>query len=394
MLEHDGVPSGIAGDSYVRVRKYAKQQAGKGEKAMRIVIFGGGMQGRVIADNLAARPEKPEIVVADIAEPHGLPSAYKFKASDVLLPADVEAAVEGASVAVLAVPSAIARDALKNLLATGIPVVDVSFTPDPPLDLDALAKKSGSVCVVDCGIAPGLSHILVGDAYARLGGLDTVKILVGGIPQKPPAVFKHAIYFNPCDLIAEYVRPARARENGKEIDPHPLQAEVEEFKDSELGDLKAFLSDGLRSLLTSFPDVPDMWERTLRYPGHLETMTILEELGMFEDASIKSTASALQTRYPAGEFADYLLMVVKASKGGKEIVWRLLDRETDGNSAMSRTTGFTTAAAAMVLARKQFTTPGVHAPEALGKHPEITKIIVEDLSERGVVAKQLSEAVV
>ncbi|MBX3135327.1 saccharopine dehydrogenase NADP-binding domain-containing protein [Candidatus Obscuribacterales bacterium] len=351
---------------------------------MRIVVFGGGMQGRVIARNLAARDEKPEVIIADLNEVAGLESTIKSVKANVLNKEEVGNVLKGADAAVLAVPSSIAHDALRNLIETGVAIVDVSFTPDPPLSLNAEAVKSGSCVVVDCGVAPGLSHLLVGRAYAELGGLDKVRILVGGMAQNPPPVFHHAVYFNASDLLAEYVRPARARISGKDIAPNPFDAPIEQHQDHEAGRLDAFLSDGLRSLLDSYPDVPDMVERTLRLDGHMETMRRLNELGLFDDDSIHATAKKLGSKYSADKYPDFLLMVVEATRGNKTLAWRLMDRATNCESAMSRTTGYTTAAMAMVLAKKQFAKPGVFAPEKVGEETGIAQIIVDDLKERGV----------
>lgn len=361
---------------------------------MRIVVVGGGMQGRVIAENLLRREEKPEVTIADLRQPATVPPGAKFVKADVLDPSQALSLAKGVDAVVLAVPSEISHAALRNLIAAGVSVVDVSFTPNPPLDLDAEAKKTGACCVVDCGVAPGLSHILIGAAHAELGGLDKVRIWVGGMPQKPPAVFHHAVYFNPHDLLSEYVRPARARSAGKNINPAPLDAPVETLEDKELGKLEAFLSDGLRSLLDSFPDVPDMAELTLRWPGHLETMRNLREIGLLEPTEIQTVATTFGARYPENKYPDVLLMVVEATRGREKRAWRMIDRRTKDESAMSRTTGYTTAAVAMVLARKQFTEPGVHAPERLGKDAKLTKTVIDDLNDRGVSVTALVEAAV
>lgn len=361
---------------------------------MRIVVVGGGMQGSVIAKNLACRPENPQVVIADIQEPSVLPSNVSFQKTDILDASQAESLAKGTDAAVLAVPSSISHAALANLIKAGIPVADVSFTPNPPLDLNQEARSRGVCCVVDCGVAPGLSHLLVGRAYSELNGLDSVRILVGGMPESPPPVFKHAVYFNPHDLISEYVRPARARKGGNNIAPAPLDVDAEKVKDSDLGELDAFLSDGLRSLLTSFPDVKDMAELTLRWPGHIETMKSLQAMGLLDDFSAtQAIGNTLAKRYPDTEYSDVLLMLVEANKGSQRRFWRLIDRYTNGQSAMSRTTGYTTAAIAMVLARKKFTEPGVHPPEFLGKDANLTAEIVADLAERQVVVRELQAPV-
>lgn len=361
---------------------------------MRIIIFGGGMQGCVIAKNLASRPEKPEIIIADIKEPIPLPKGVKFTQCNVLNAIHVKSILDGADAATLAVPSEISLQALKHILAAGVPVIDVSFTPEPPLALNKMAQESGTSCFIDCGVAPGLCHIMVGNAYTRLGGLDKVRIWVGGIPQHPPMTFKHAIYFNPHDLLAEYVRPARARKEGKDIAPHPLMIPTESFKDKELGKLDAFLSDGLRSLLTSYPDINDMAELTLRWPGHINAMKRLHEMGLLAPtSSLTSIASSLGANYPAKTYPDTLLMVVQASIGKKTIGWRVIDKHKNNESAMSRTTGYTAAAMTMLLAQKQFTEPGVFPPEYLGHDPEKSAIIISDLIEHGISIEELSQPV-
>lgn len=360
---------------------------------MRIIVVGGGMQGRVIAENLLARDEKPEVVIVDVREPAVLPAGARYHQANVLEPEQAKAFAKGADATVLAVPSEIAHMALANLIAAGVPVSDVSFTPNPPLDLDEAAKKTGACCIVDVGVAPGLCHILAASAYSELGGLDSIRILVGGMPQDPPPVFKHAIYFNAHDLLSEYVRPARARRAGKDIQPAPLDVEFEQFDDGELGHLEGFLSDGLRSLLPSFPDVKEMTEWTLRWPGHLEAMKDLREIGLLESPEgFRAIGNTIATRYSSDAFPDVLLMVVEAKRGKELRAWRLLDKRTNNQSAMSRTTGYTTAAVAMVLARKQFTEPGVHPPEHLGRDPKLTNVILEDLARRGVKVTSLVPA--
>lgn len=351
---------------------------------MQIVVVGGGMQGRVIAQNLLQREEKPEVVIVDIKQPEKL-EGIGFKQANVLDESQAREAVKDAHAVVLAVPSEISHAALANLIRAGKSVADVSFTPDPPLELDEAAKAKGACCVVDCGVAPGLSHILAGRAFAELEGLDSLRILVGGMPQVPPPGFFHAIYFNPNDLLAEYVRPARARKHGVNIAPSPMDVDFDKYTDMELGELDAFLSDGLRSLLGSYPDVPDMSEWTLRWEGHLDTMKTLHELGLLADpVSSAAMAGTLVGKYPDQAYPDVLLMVIEAKHKNERRLWRLIDKRTDGMSAMSRTTGFTTAAVAMVLARKQFTEPGVHAPERLGQDAKLTSTIVKDLVDHGV----------
>lgn len=359
---------------------------------MRIVVFGGGLQGRAIAADLAARSDVKEVHVADVRPVEGLVDKAMAVNSDALEPASVRQAVRDADAAIVALPGSIGKRALQNVLATGVPVVDISFSAETLEDLKDDALRSGSCAVVDCGIAPGLSHVLAGAAHQRLGGLDRLRILVGGIPKDPPPGFLHAVYFNAEDLIDEYIRPARMVVDGRFEAPNPLDAPVERHEDPELGVFDAFPSDGLRSLIRSFPDVPHMAELTLRRPGHLDVMRTLRAVGFFdshllvmgEEPPMRGTARILAHRFNGDEHPDFLLMVVEAERGGRRVAWRLYDERRDGVSAMSRTTGYTAASVAALLARRRFTEPGLHVPERLGEEPALVEAVLADLRERGI----------
>lgn len=365
---------------------------------MRIAVVGAGMQGLVVAENLAARDQVDEVVVADPTKPARLQPNVTHVEADATRDDGIPQEVRTADAAVLAVPSGIARRALASLLHLGVPVVDVSFTPEPPLDLDAAAKEHGTACVVDCGLAPGLSHALVAAAHRELGGLDGGRILVGGLPIDPPPAFRHAVYFNPRDLVAEYLRPARLRRGGKDEAPAPLDAEVERHHDDEMGDFEAFASDGLRSLLGSFPDVPDLVELTLRRDGHLAFMRALREAGLLDEAGPPSapepaadaTARALGARYAAARFPDFVLMHVEGRRGDRRAAWRLLDRHANGLSAMSRTTAFTAAAVATMVADGALDAPGVHPPERIGADAALMARLLDDLAGHGVRVERVA----
>jgi len=350
-----------------------------------VVLGGGGAQGRLIVEQLAGRPDTTEVVAADVRAPPGLPPKARGLALDALDAGQVARAAKGADVAVTALPGPIGLRALGHLLAARVPVVDLAFTPEAPYHLDAQARDAGVPVVVDCGVAPGLSHILAAKAHRELGGLDALTIYVGGLPLQPPPGFHHAVYFHPRDLLEEYIRPARMRVRGKDEAPAPLDAPVEALHDAEVGPLEAFLSDGLRSLLASFPDVPEMVEKTLRIPGHLEAMRTLRALGLLEgDAATDAVAKALGARFPAERFPDRLLMEVWGQRCAQERRYRVHTLRAGAASAMARSTGGTAAAAAVLLARGGFRVPGVHAPERLGMDAKACEAVLADLAAQGM----------
>jgi saccharopine dehydrogenase-like NADP-dependent oxidoreductase len=119
-------------------------------------------------------------------------------------------------------------------------------------------------------------------------------------------------------------------------------------------------------------------------------MRNLREIGLLDNQeTVHAVARSLGERYGADQYPDALLMIVEASKGKERRTWRLIDRRLNGESAMSRTTGFTTAAVAMLLAKKQFCEPGVHPPERLGSRV-LTAAIVDDLAHFNVRVSELT----
>ena len=52
--------------------------------------------------------------------------------------------------------------ALKSVIRARKNIVDVSFFPEDPFQLDELAKEKSVTAIVDCGVSPGLSNIILG----------------------------------------------------------------------------------------------------------------------------------------------------------------------------------------------------------------------------------------
>ncbi len=67
--------------------------------------------------------------------------------------------------------------------------------------------------------------------------------------------------------------------DGKVIEK-PALSDPEIINYKEVGDLEAFNTDGLRSLIKTM-NIPNMIEKTLRYPGHIELMKIFQRSWIF-----------------------------------------------------------------------------------------------------------------
>ncbi|MCS7108509.1 MAG: saccharopine dehydrogenase C-terminal domain-containing protein [Sulfolobales archaeon] len=187
--------------------------------------------------------------------------------------------------AVTALPSAVAFRVVERLVNKCIDVVDVSFFPEDPYILNKAVEDCNSVFIPDAGFAPGYSNLVVGYIVKKYRNVESIDIMVGGIPKRPIPPLGYVVTWNPSDLIEEYIRSARIVENGvlRYVDPFDV---VVELNLEGIGLLEGFVSDGLRTLIRNI-DVRNMREITLRWPGHIESMKLLRDLGLMSKDLIR-----------------------------------------------------------------------------------------------------------
>lgn len=343
------------------------------------------------------------LTAADISEenPRKLDSLPRVTTQRVDLsdPACVQAAIQDHDIVLGALPSRIGFQTLQTVIEAGKPYCDISFMPEDALELDTLAKKHGVVAIVDCGVSPGLSNLCVGHAYARLNRTERAVILVGGLPKVRRWPFDYKAPFAPSDVIEEYTRPARMVENGKIVEK-PALSEPELIDFPGVGTLEAFNTDGLRSLIRTV-DIPNMKEKTLRYPGHIELMRILRETGFFDNTEIDVRDVKVRPRdvtskllFPKwtldeGEEEFTIMRVVVEGRKGEQPVrhtYELFDEydRDSGLPSMARTTGFPCTILARMVARGELAGPGVFPLEMLADRDNLFDRMVKELAARGV----------
>lgn len=199
--------------------------------------------------------------------------------------AKIREAIEDADVVLGAMPSVLGFQTLRTVIEAGKPYSDISFMPEDALELDDLAQSKGVTAVVDCGVSPGLSNLAVGHAGTQLAEVHSAVIYVGGLPKARHWPYQYKAPFAPSDVIEEYTRPARLVENGRLV-TKPALSEPELIDFPGIGSLEAFNTDGLRSLIRTL-NIPNMKEKTLRYPGHIELMRAFRETGLFDKNEIE-----------------------------------------------------------------------------------------------------------
>ncbi len=373
---------------------------------MDIVVLGAGRVGSAIAVDLA-KDEAFRVRVADrdsarlarLAERHGIPG----ERVDFSLPSTPVRAVEGADLVVSAVPGFLGFRTLRAIIEAKIDVVDIAFFAEDPFELDALAKENGVRAIVDCGVAPGTSNLLVGHADAHFDRTDSVSIYVGGLPAERVPPYEYRSVFSPVDVIEEYTRPARLVVGGQET-TRPALSDVELLEFEGIGTLEAFLTDGLRTLVRTI-GAPDMIEKTLRYPGHAEKMALLRDTGFLSDEPIeiegreirpidlaKALLFPMWERKEGEEDLTVMRVEVEGTADGKKLkrTYDLLDRydRATQTTSMARTTGYAATMAVRLLADGLWQQPGVVPPEHLGRDKACVEFILGGLRDRGIDVRE------
>ncbi|HSN87092.1 MAG TPA: saccharopine dehydrogenase C-terminal domain-containing protein [Thermoanaerobaculia bacterium] len=374
---------------------------------MKIVVLGSGRVGSAIARDLA-QEESFEVTVVDASEAAlgrlaEIPR-LRTRRADLSDAAEIGRVVQDQDLAVGAVPGFMGFATVKTVLEHDKDIVDISFFDEDPFLLDDLARQKGRMALTDCGVAPGCSNLLLGHAASRLDRVDSFVCYVGGLPAVRTWPFEYKAVFSPIDVIEEYTRPARFVRNGRPV-TLPALTEQELLDFEGVGTLEAFNTDGLRTVLRTFPEVPDMIEKTMRFPGHAERMRMLRETGFFGQEAIEVggqqvrpldvTAKLLFSAWQLAEGEEDLTVMrvaVEGEKDGRKVrfTWDLLDRydRATRTTSMARTTGYTCTAMVRLVAAGLWTRPGVTPPELVGREPAAVDFILKHLAARGIVFRE------
>lgn len=369
----------------------------------KIIVLGAGMVGSAMAIDLA---KDHQVTVTDVSS-SVLDTLGKrapqltTQLLDVTKEKELKQTLSAFDLVICAVPGFLGFQTLQYIIESGKNVVDISFFPEDALTLHALAKEKGVTAIVDCGVAPGMGNIILG-YYNEKMQITDFECLVGGLPKVKKWPFCYKAPFSPVDVIEEYTRPARYVENSQII-TRPALTDCEYVEFEEVGTLESFNSDGLRSILQTMAHIPNMKEKTLRYPGHVEYIKVLKSAGFFEeetmiinDTAIRPldfTSKILFNEWKLGPTEPELTVMRISIKGqdsmGKEqkVIYSLYDEydPESQTSSMARTTGYTATAVANLFLKGIFTEKGVFPPELIGKHEEVFHFVLNYLEERNVI---------
>ncbi len=378
---------------------------------MKAVVLGCGLQGIAATYDLLRHGEAAQLLLMD-ARASQLKAAAKLltrvlplhrdrvtiKVVDLRDEANLVTEIASYDVVLSAAPYYLNLGIARACLEAHVSMCDLGGNTDlvrQQLQLNEQAKASGITMVPDCGLMPGMGTTLGMAAVQRVSGAHTVRIFVGGIPQRPLPPLNYKLEFSIAGLTNEYDGPVHILRDGVVQEVECL-AELEEIEVPEIGTLEAFLTSGgtstapwsLQGKLECFE------EKTLRYPGHCQQIRLLRDLGFLSQKPVRIKRRRIVPRevfnalvapridFPAEPDVVVLRVDCEGEQNGRRTMLRqeLVDRADPktGFSAMQRTTGFSAAIVAAMLARSEIAPGAVPLELAIPPDP-----FIQGLRRRG-----------
>src|SRR6059058_3431237 len=127
-------------------------------------------------------------------------------------------------------------------------------------------------------------NILAENGIRQMDTVKSVRIYVGGLPQRPEPPLNYQIVYSLEGVLDYYTTLSWVLRNGKRTQVQALsELEPVQFGNG-VGNLEAFhTAGGLSTMAFRYEGViPEMEYKTLRYPGHAEIMETIRELGLLD----------------------------------------------------------------------------------------------------------------
>ena len=376
----------------------------------RYVILGAGRQGTAAAYDLAKHGEAESVLMTDISLEAAQRASERVnrligRRVASALPLDVadlpalKKRLQGADVALSAVPYYFNLDITKACIETGVSLNDMGGNTDvvwAQLDLDPAAREAGVSVVPDCGMGPGLINHMGVYVMDLLDRPRRVYLYDAGLPKDPQPPWNYVSTFHINGLTNEYDGEATFIRDGRLVQV-PTFTELESIDFPPLGTLEAFVISGSMSTTpwTHLGRLARYENKVLRYPGHFHTFEGFKRLGLFSEESIEVNGqmivprqvyhALLAPKISAERVADICVMraVGVGEKDGREatVVVDLTDGydEETGFTGMERLTGWHCALMMHFQAGGKIG-PGAHRMETAVPATEVMK----EIKKRGI----------
>lgn len=388
---------------------------------MKILVLGSGLIGPAAAFNSMSDPAVSGVTLCDLNQTALDQAAEKLarlpgseKVTTVALDLRDEAAaielMRGYDAIVGALPGLVTALGIRPAIKAGTPLVDLTRpSPEETAELKALAEETGSLIVLSCGLEPGLTEIMTHHLADRLDRVDEVHIKCGGIPAEPAPPLGYKIVFGGRRLpLREF--DARIVEDGQ-LKPIPRYSGVEQLDFPGVGAVEAW-HEGFMPWLLELPALKNLrlgTQKTIRWPGYAAKVTLLKEMGLLSLEPVEVDGVQVRPKhvldavmYPKvkleeGEREVTLFKVeVSGQKDGqaRRYTTQMVDwyDEKTGMTSMARTTAYTGAIMARMIARGDVSAAGIYPPEQLVAGAAFERMVTE-LAAVGITFKITTETV-
>ena len=376
---------------------------------MEILSIGCGYIGSVLAEEIVHNLDFEKMIICDSTKEKIEETAKKL--GDRVFPLELDISnysnlleiIDNVDLVIGLSPGRLGFNVMKACVEKKKNLIDLSFMAEDPLFFQKSALEREVIIIPDCGVAPGLSNILIGKASSQLEEVEDVSIYVGGLPQNPIPPLNYKVTWCVEDLFEEYTRKAKIIQNGKTVEVDALEG-LEEIEFEGLGKFEAFFTDGVRTLHNTIK-ANNMWEKTLRYSGHVEKIKLIKKLGLLKKEPITSInispwefmCKFWEENLSFFEEKDLVLMRIKVSgrKGSAKFLhsYEVIDffDEKRNITAMGRSTAYTAFAVIKLMIENRIDRKGVTPPEILGMDKELFEEIEHTLKEKDLVIKEKIE---
>lgn len=373
---------------------------------MKIMIIGVGLMGPAAAYNAAIDPAVTDVTICDAdaaqleacrAKLEALGVGGKIRPLQLDL-GDAERAAQamsGQDAILTALPWTVSMLAFREAMSVRVPVVDLAIPDEEErARLRSEAEAAGSLLLIGCGLEPGLTEIMARHLAARLDNVEELRIHCGGIPEHPTGPLGYRIVFGGKQLPLRRI-PALVVADG-EPSFAPRYSEVETIGFEGVGECESW-NEGVIPWLLDLPELAGLrraTQKTVRWPGYAAKATVLNDLGLLGTDPV--TVDGVQVipkrvvdevlfphvKLQEGEHDITLFRVeVIGTRGGQPVTLGadMVDRydETLGFTSMARTTAFTGAIAARMIAAGEITETGLQTPELIFTGARFDRLIEE-----------------
>lgn len=408
---------------------------------MRVLIFGGGgMMGKVVAWDLAKDQEIEAVGVVDrhkdaLEDTKNWIASEKIKAYafDISDRDSIKKLMSEYNVGVIALPTWRASyQVVEMAIQTGLDTVNMleeyHRRPDPlegkeleipgGMSLDEYgdslhnrAIDAGITLVDGMGFAPGLTNVTLGDGISKMDKVEKAIARAGGIPTKEASKnhpLRYTVTWAFWHVLREYTLSVKIRKNGKVVETDPISA-LERFRFKEFGkdeELECVVTPGMPSFIYTRPQLKYFAEKTIRWPGHWQSIQTLRECGMLDRTPVDFKGEKIAPReflsslitpklQPLEGETDicvmYNTLIGEKDKKKMKKEYFMWDEADTRNviSSMARVTGFPVAVTAKLLLQKKIKEKGIVPPEDCIKE-NIYMEFMQELKKRNVIIREVS----